>query len=153
VPLKNSTRTSSSHCLYPPNFLLYVSISVLMLRDCNLHSPFYFCSLLCRTKFHAVQVELLPYVAGYISEVILRLAYSYKASLPRLFKKLEEQRNNQMYNFLKQINKGTGIHEYNFIRRYIYIYIYGTNIPPVMIIIVNIYIVNSIYETQNLLSL
>ena len=29
---------------------------------------------------------------------------------------------------------------------YIYIYIYGTNIPPIMII-------NRIYETQNLLSL
>jgi len=68
-----------------------------MLRDCNLHSPIYFCSVLCGTKFHAVQVELLPYVAGYICEDILRLAYSYKAIitiLPRLFKKLEEQRNN-----------------------------------------------------------
>ena len=81
MPLKNSTKTASSHCLYPPNFLFYVSISVLMLRDCNLNSPIYFCSVLCGTKFCAVQVELLPYVSGYVSEVILRLAYSRKANL------------------------------------------------------------------------
>jgi hypothetical protein len=57
-------------------------------------------------------VRLVGYLKrNYVCEVILNFACSYKAIitlLRHLYKKLEEQRNNYMHNFLKRPTKALG---------------------------------------------